>query len=146
MDRVADNGVRNSLHSKAVGFAGVMGMLAIITVAFSWFVVANGLDAKDSNALADSVLVGAATAATAGCALYLYAIACGFHFWAALGLLGVVIAPTGFAYGGNILALIAAVLLVFVGVRERGRAAKGSQILVDATGVPVEPESTTLAQ
>ena len=109
------------MHSKAVGFAGVMGIIAVLTVVSSWFVVARGLDAKDSHALANAVLIGAALLATAGCALYIYAIARGFHFWAALGLMGVVIAPTGFAYGGNVLALVAAALLVFVGAREHRR-------------------------
>lgn len=141
MDGVQNSGVQNSLHSKAVGFAGVMGIIAVLTVVLSWFVVARGLDAKDAHTLANVVLIGAALLGTAGCALYIYAIARGFHFWAALGLLGVVLAPTGFAYVGNVLALVAAVLLVFVGTRERWRDSKRARAASDVLDAP-EPATS----
>jgi hypothetical protein len=124
-----DNGVQNSWQSKAYGLAGVMGIIAVMTVVSSWFFVARALDAKGGTALAYAVAISAALVGTAGCALYIYAIARGFHFWAALGLVGVLIAPTGFAYAGNLLALVAAALLVFVGVRERRRGSRQSQTL-----------------
>jgi hypothetical protein len=143
MDGVQNSGVQNSLHSKAVGLAGVMGIIAVLTVVSSWFFVARGLDAKDAHILANVVLIGAALLGTAGCALYIYAIARGFHFWAALGLVGVVIAPTGFAYGGNILALVAAGLLVFVGAREHWRDSKRAHAASDVLDVP---ESATSNQ
>jgi hypothetical protein len=116
--------VGGRLHGKAAGFAGVVGIIAIITVVMSWFVVAQGLDAKGGTALGNAVVVAAALIGTAGCALYIYAIARGRLSWASLGLLGVVIAPTGFAYLGNVVALIAAVVLMAMGARENRRSSR----------------------